>query len=229
MLTWELSKLKHTYMKTIEQTANELLTVYNTQAKNEIFQKAKSFAYTVNRNEMLLKKVTHPYTVARAMYYLLNENNVLSNQEYKMTIKRTYYCLLKNYVENVKTMTTDPKYADVIGGCELAFSLIHKYSDFLILELFPGMSYAPNYAQKHLANQMFLFGGIVKEANKNGLNICIDTNISTHFYSLFKQVYEHIPTGPNLQTHKENCLPIINSILKDLEKSFTFNDEDFFY
>ena len=160
------------------------------------------------------------------MYYLLRVNDQLSDNDCGSIVRLIYYCLLRNYSENSNVASTDTRYSDVIGGCELGFVVMCKSGQFLIHRILSAaLGYMPNYAQKHVLDQMFLFGGIVKEAKEKGYHHFSDTEISKHFNSLLQDIYDNIPTGEELQMYKDDCISIIKTISKDLENSFTYNNE----
>lgn len=217
-------------MKSIDQLANEFMDAYNSGDEEVISRKADVFAKAIKRDEWQLKKVEHTYAIARAMYYLLRVNNRLSNDDCGAIVRLIYYCLLKNYSENNNVLSTDAKYADFIGGCELAFVIMCKSGQFLMHRILSGaLGYMPNFAQKHVVNQMFLFGGIVKEAKEKGYHHFLDTDISRRFNTLLQEVYENIPTGIELQLYKDDCAYAIKTISKDIENGFRYEDEcDFF-
>ncbi len=204
------------------------MTAYNLGDEEKTSRKAAIFAKAIKKDEWQLKNVVHMYAMARAMYYLLKISSRLSNRDHDAIVRLIYYCLLRNYSENCNTLYTDVKYADVIGGCELAFVFMCENGQFLIYQILSGvLGYLPNLAQKHVVDQMLLFGGIVKEANEKGFHHFLDTRISTHFNTLLKEVDKNIPIDTGLQIYKDGCAPIIATISKDLENGFSYeSDED---
>lgn len=217
-------------MKSIDLIANEFMDAYNSGDEEVTSRKAEVFAKAIKRNEWQFKKVEHTYAIARAMYYLLRVNNRLSDDDCGAIIRLIYYCLLKNYSENNNVLSTDDKYADVIGGCELAFIIMCKSGQFIMYRILSeALGYMPNFAQKHVVNQMFLFGGIVKEANEKGYHHFLDTDISRRFNTLLQEVYENIPLGKELQLYKDNCTSVIKTIYKDIENGFRYEDDYEFF
>ncbi len=87
------------------------------------------------------------------------------------------------------------------------------------------LGYMPNIAQKHVVDQMFLFGGIVKEAHEKGYHHFLDADISTRFNTLLQEVYENIPIGEELQKYKDDCASVIKNISKNLEYGFRYEDD----
>lgn len=214
-------------MESIEQIAKEFMTAYNSGNEAEISRGANIFAKAIKRDEWQLKKVEHTYAIAKAMYYLLRVNDRLSDNDSGAIVRLIYYCLLRNYSENNDVLSTDAKYADLIGGCELAFIVMCKSGQFLIYRILSGsLGYLPDIAQKHVVDQMFLFGGIVKEAKEKGCHYFLDTDISTRFNTLLQEVYENIPVGKELQRCKDDCTSVIKIISKELENGFSYNDYD---
>ena len=216
-------------MKSIEQIANEFMAAYNSGNEVETSYRADVFARAIKRDEWQFRKVEHAYAIARAMYYLLRVNDRLSNDDSGAIVRLVYYCLLRNYSENSDVLSTDAKYADLIGGCELAFVVMCKSGQFLMYRILSGaLGYLPNIAQKHVVDQMFLFGGIVKEANEKGYHYFLDSDISTRFNNLLQEVYENIPIGEELQKYKDDCTSVIKTIYKELEYGFSQDDIDLF-
>ncbi len=203
------------------------MTAYNSGNEEETSRRANLFARAVKRDEWQFRKVEHTYAMAKAMYYLLRVNDRLSNDDSGAIVRLIYYCLLRNYSENSDVLSTDAKYADLIGGCELAFIVICKNEEFLMYRILSGaLDYLPDIAQKHVVDQMLLFGGIVKEAHEKGYHHFLDADISTLFNSLLQEVYENIPIGEELQIYKDDCASVIKAISKNLEYGFRYEDED---
>ena len=160
------------------------------------------------------------------MYYLLRVDDRLSNDDCRAIVRLIYYCLLRNYSDNSDALSTDIKYADLVGGCELAFIIMCNNGEFLMYQILSGaLGYLPNMAERYMVDQMFLFGGIVKEANEKGFHHFSDAEISRYFNSLLQEVYESIPSGEELIGYKDEYAPIIKTISKELEMSF--RDEDY--
>ena len=217
-------------MSLVEQHANEFMTAYGSGNEESISCKANIFAKSIKRDEYQLKKVEHTYAMARAMYYLLRKNDRLSSGDREAIVRLIYYCLLRNYSENCRSQSTDAKYADLISGCELAFIVMCKSGQFLMHRILSGaLGYMPNFAQKHIVDQMLLFGGIVKEAQEKGYHYSIDADISTRFNTLLQEVYENIPIGEELQKYKGDSTFVIKTITKELENGFSYEDDNEFF
>lgn len=217
-------------MKSIEQIANEFMTAYNSGNEEETSRRANIFTIAIKRDEWQFREVKHTYLIARAMYYLLRVNDRLSSEDNGAIVRLVYYCLLRNYLENKDVLSTDIKYADLISGCELAFVVMCKSGQFLIYRILSGaLGYMPNIAQKHVVDQMFLFGGIVKEANEKGYHQFLDADISTRFSTLLQEVYENIPIGYELQKYKDDNISVIETISKELECGFSYEDDNEFF
>lgn len=213
-------------MKTIEQLANEFMSAYNSADKEVTLRKADLLMKSIKKDEWQFTKVEHTYEVARSMYYLLKVEKELSNYDYETIVRLIYYCLLKNYAQNSDVISTDVKYKDLISGCELAFIVMCRNGQFLMYRLLSGaLGYMPNFTQKHIVDQMLLFGGIVKDAYDNDYHYFIDRDISNSFSSLLQEVYENIPPSEELQSYKDNCMSVIKTIFKELENGFHYEDD----
>ena len=214
----------------IEELAKDFISAYSSGIKEEIVQKAKIFFLYVNRNENEFRVITHYYTMARALYYLLQLDNnqfSLTDEESSSIVRLVYYCLLKNYSINNEVKPSEIKYADIVGGSELACITICQYGNFLIYAILSGsLLYMPNYSHKHLSNQLMLFGGIVKEANENNHYHSLDNNISEQFKELSKEVYQQLPIKEELRDLKKACNSIIQDITRGLSMGFKEEEND---
>ncbi len=215
-------------MKFVEELARDFITAYYSGNQEKATQQAKIILHSIKKDECQLKRVTHPYLVAKAFYYLLTWDKIsLTEDENAKVTKLTYYCLLKNYTENIEVETLDIKYEDVIAGSELAFIFICENGDSLMYRILTGLlNYIPQYAQKHLLDQMRVFGGLVKESSENNHHYYLDEAISKRFGHMLQEVYDNIPTGEELQYLKRNTLPTIQRIMKDLEYNLNCDDDD---
>ena len=66
--------------------------------------------------------------------------------------------------------------------------------------------------QTHIRNQVFLFGGIVKEAEVAHCCFSSEDVISEYFADIYKELYGQLPTGRNLAILKESCTQVIENI-----------------
>lgn len=217
-------------MESIEQIANKFMTAYNSWNEEEISRSADVFAKAIKRNEWQLSMVKNMYAMSQAMYYLLRVNDRLSGDDSDAIVRLIYYCLLRNYSENSDVSAADVKYADLIGGCELAFVVMCRDGRFIMYGILLGLlGYMPNIAQKYVVDQMRLFGGIVKEAQEKGYHHFLDADTSASFHTLIQEVYEFIPVGDELQKYKRDNDSIIKTISKEIEVRFSCEDYDEFF
>lgn len=215
-------------MKLIEKLAKEFISEYSSGDRQSAVKTARIILREIEKDEWQFKGLAHNYAVARALYYLLSlEELSLIDEEYRNIVKLAYYCLLKNYSENVDVEISDAKYSDIIGGSELAFVVICENVNFLHQQILVGaLNYLPAYAQKHLLDQARLFSGIVKEAIENHYNYSLDENLSKKFRDMVQELYDNIPTDENLKSFKVGCLPVIQSISDEMENLLEFRDRD---
>jgi len=218
-------------MKFVEELAREFITAYYSGNQEKATQQAKIILHNIKKDEWQLKRVKHPYLVAKSFYYLLTWNKIfLTEEENVIVTKLIYYCLLKNYTENIEIETLDIKHEDVIAGSELAFIFICENGDSLMYQILIGLlSYMPQYAQNHLLNQMRVFGGLVKNALEKNHHYYLDEALSKRFEHMLQEVYENIPTSEDLQHLKKDSLPTIQRIMKDLEYSLKSEDDDYIW
>lgn len=217
-------------MESIEQIANKFMAAYNSGNKEEISRSADVFAKAIKRNEWQLRMVKNMYAMSQAMYYLLRVNDRLSGDDSGAIVRLIYYCLLRNYLENSDVSVSDVKYADLIGGCELAFVVMCRDGRFIMYGILLGvLGYMPNIAQKYVVDQMRLFGGILKEAQEKGYHYFLDANTSASFHALMQEVYEYIPVGDELQKYKRENDSIIKTISEGIESGFSCEDYDEFF
>lgn len=213
----------------IEELANDFITAYNSGNEERTVLKAKIFFGEINKNESQLRIITHHYTVARALYYLLQ----LENNQFSLTIedatsilRLVYYCLLKNYMINSEVEPSKIKYADIIGGSELLCTTICRYGKLLMYNILSGsLHFMPNYSHKHLSNQLTLFGGIVKEANENNHYHSLDENITRQFNDFSKEAYQGLPINEDLRNLKAACNSVIQTIIRELELGLKMEDD----
>lgn len=214
----------------IEELAKDFITAYSSGIKEEIAQKAKIFFKYVNRNEDELRVITHYYATARALYYLLQldkDQLQLTDEETDSIVRLVYYCLLKNYSTNAEVEPSEIKYADVVGGSELACIAISENLNFLTYRLLTGsLQFMPNYSQMHLLNQLMLFGGIVREAKINNHYHSLDTEITKRFMRLPQELYQKLPINEDLRNLKANCSSVIKTITRGLSMGFKEEETD---
>lgn len=217
-------------MKQIEEIAISFITAYNSSAKEEIAKKKQSLLNEINKNEFQLSKITHYYTMARALYYLLQEDNnnlFLTDEGYGSIVRLIYYCLLQNYFINNEVKPSDVKYKDIIGGSELACIIICENPEFLTYRILTAaLHYMPNYSQKHISNQLRLFGGIIKESKENNYYHTLDKNISDVINQMLQNEHLVLPVGEELKKLKSTSIPIIQDIIRNLEMGLKMEEYD---
>lgn|GEM_PF-789349 len=212
----------------IEKLAKNFVSAYNASNNDNIQSSMQSFLQSISRNEYQFRMTTHTYFMAKALYYLMLQENqeLISDDEYDSIVKLVYYCLLKHYYENSNIPSSDIKYEEVVNGSKLAFILIAEYFDYLKDKIMTGtLLYFPSYSFLHLRNQMILFGGIVKESIENQYHFFSDENLNRMFDECSQSLFQQLPTGEALQDLKIKNLPIIKSIYTNLGYGFSDNEK----
>lgn len=215
-------------MARIENLIKEYVAAYNLGDKEKYTNLAKSLIREINHDEAQFGYLTHNYIAAKALYYLcLQKERPLTPKECAVVVKLEYLCLLNNFVKNKEVDSLDIKYLDVIGGSELAVIVLCENVQYLISVLVGEVGYLPNYAQKHLRDQLMLFGGIVKDANEKNIGHMLEDKLSKKFNDLYKELYQQFPTGKYLQSFKDGCTPIMKDILSYLRMGLKEPDYEF--
>lgn len=216
----------------LELSAKEFLTSYYEKNEEDIIRAAKKFYEEFKRDEWYFKMVTETYLMTKALYYLLqlDEKLQLSDNEYYSIVRLAYYCSLKNLSTNADIQIHDEKFADYIGCSEIGFIILCKYGQFLINSVLVGqLNYIPNYAQKHIVDQLFICGGIVKDTIERHHTYYIDEEIKRTVNDIIQNpdLYNKLPYGEVLQEYKTECLDVIQNIIKYIEYNFKIDDNDF--
>ena len=83
----------------IEKLAKNFVSAYNASNNDNIQSSMQSFLQSISRNEYQFRMTTHTYFMAKALYYLMLQENqeLISDDEYDSIVKLVYYCLLKHY------------------------------------------------------------------------------------------------------------------------------------
>lgn len=81
----------------IEKLAKDFVSAYNSGDNDELVPSMQSFLRGIDRNEYQFRMTTHTYFMAKALYYLMLQENqeLITDDEYDSIIKLAYYCLLK--------------------------------------------------------------------------------------------------------------------------------------
>lgn len=214
----------------IEKLAKDFVSAYNSGNNDNIVSSMQSFLQSIDEKEYQFRMTTHTYFMAKALYYLMLQENqeLITDDEYDLIIKLLYYCLLKHYYENSTISSSDIKYEEVVNGSKLAFVLLAEYFDYLENKIIIGtLLYVPLYSSLHLRNQIYLFGGIVKESIENQYHFFSDEKLNRMFDECSQSLFQQLPTGETLQNLKMKVLPVIKSIYTNLEYGFSNNDFSF--
>lgn len=134
-----------------------------------------------------------------------------------------YYCLLKNYISS----TQHGNISSLINGSKLALIILCEQAEYFMYGILTGeLGYMPNYAQKHIGDQLKLFGGIVKEIGQSISDESNDSFINRRYSEMAFELTPHFPTGINLESYKTGCISTIKKIANDLGSRFVFPEED---
>lgn len=219
-------------MATMDNLAKEFISAYTANNKNDMYRLSKSIIREIKRDTYQFMKVEHPYIVAKALYYIWNSDcaDSISDNEGCDIIKLSYYCILKHYVDNWESATSMTKYLDLISACELGVVLILENAEFIMYSVLSGeLNYLPNYSQKHVRNQILLWGGTVKDAHRAHCNISMDESIAQRYQTMMEDIDSQLPVGDSLQNFRNLTIEVIRDICKGLERNFDIKDDDDFY
>ena len=219
-------------MATIDNLTKEFISAYTVDNKDEMHRLSKSIIREIKRDTYQFKKVEHPYIVAKALYYIWNSDcaDTISDSDGCDIIKLSYYCILKHYIDNCESVSSMTKYLDLISACELGIVLILENAEFIMYSVLSGeLNYLPNFSQKHVRNQILLWGGTVKDAHRVHCNISMDESISQRYQTLMKDIDSQLPIGESLQNFRNITIEVIRDICKGLELNFDIKDDDDFY
>lgn len=212
-------------MTSIEILSANFLKAFYANAKEECGNSAKRIIRDIEKNEWQFKYIDDYYNVAKALYYLnvQDDDGEISIDTNCAIYKLMYYCLLKNYIlSNLHSNT-----ASLINGAKLMLIILCEQSEYFMYGILTGqLGYMPNYAQKHIGDQLKLFGGIVKESNAANTNEQQDHFIDKRFSNLVSGLMPHMPSGISLESFKTGGLSSIGEIIKDLEIGFISSDDE---
>lgn len=223
-------------MKAIEDFATDFISAYNSENKDLIKQEANNFLTALKKDEYALRKTPHPYLIAKALFYL-DEQTIfdISDFDYEKILRFEYFLLLRNYLETYKCLKNEPKFINLIAGCKLLTLFIVGNQDFLKYRIFSGyLGIMPNFLEKHLHGQYFLFAGIVKDAKIHHLNYFEDAKITSIFNPLYSQMEANLPNHEDLRELQSSYNANIEQFVMELEASLEIpemnsdiNDIDF--
>lgn len=205
----------------IDEIAQKIISSFN--AEDDVMLKAntKIMLHQIRHYESMFSVVKQPYVVAKSLYFMLTED-YLSTDEQMSAVKLVYFCLLNNYLKNSDKKPVDSEYEDLVSGCKLALVLFSMQNQYLMYSIISGQAGYIN-PETHIRNQLFLFGGIVKEAVISHSVFPLEEIINRYFTGIFKELYNHLPTGRDLAILKENCTPVI----KNIKTSISINLKEF--
>lgn len=218
----------HLYIKMsfIEEIVQEFVSIYNSKNEKEISHKAKVLVRKINRDEFQFTQTAHPYAMATALYYLLSDEAKLTEEECIPVAKLTYYCLLKNYLENSNTNVDDAKYTDFIGGCKLGIIFMTKFMRFIAFSVISGIAhYIPDAARKHLGHQILLFHKIVENAETMHFHHFFSEELEKEYREIILAFKQYMPKVTDISALKQKCSPIMEQICKDIESDCAMNTE----
>lgn len=208
----------------IDEIAQRIVSDFNAENDEMLKVDTKEMLHKMKHYERMFSVVKHPYLVAKSLYFILTED-YLTVDDQMSAVKLAYFCLLNNYLKNADKRPIDQEYEDLVSGCKLALVLFSMQNQYLMYSVIAGQAGYLN-PETHIRNQIFLFGGIVKEAEYPYSTFSLEDVINKYFADIFKELYNHLPTGRDLAALKEECTPVIKSIktsisinLKEFEDS----------
>ena len=204
----------------IDRTAQNIVSAFKTENAQMLKEETKEMLRQINYYESMFSVVKRPYLVAKSLYFMLTED-YLSEENQMSVIKLTYFCLLNNFLMNCDSKPGDAEYENLVSGCKLALVLISMQNQYLMYSIISGQARYIN-PETHIRNQVLLFGGIAKEAEIVHCNFSLEDIIKKYYVNIFKELYNHLPTGKDLAILKEKCTPIIKNIKTSI--SVNLND-----
>ncbi len=214
-------------MSTLEQKATEFISAFNSGNKAEISRTSTNFSEAIESNEWQLCKTSSTYLLSRALYYLVD----LPGVNHANICKLLYFCLLRNYLDKQNSILHSD-YSDLIGGCQLAFVTIYEFG-YPLAEIVSNesASLSPEKMEKQLLNQLYFFGGIIKQANIEGFHNYPDIEISNKFTSFLNSsgIDANLPTGNELDNIKSIYTPNLKNIyltIKDGLRGYPLDEND---
>lgn len=206
-------------MKPIEILADNFLKAYYANTREEYRTYARKLIRQLEKDEWQFRNIEQNYQVAKALYYLnvQDDNEEISTDTNCSIYKLMYYCLLQNYISS----TEQDNINSLISGSKLALIILCEQAEYFMYGILVGeLGYMPNYAQKHIRDQIKLFGGIVKEYGLSRFNELNDSFINTRYAEMASELTPHFPTGIRLESYKTGCVSTIKEIANDLGAKF---------
>lgn len=202
----------------IDQLAENISSSFNADDRATLKETTKFMLHKMRHHESMFSVVKRPYIVAKSLYFILTED-YLSTEEQMSAVKLVYFCLLNNYLKNCDSKYGDAGYQDLVSGSKLALVLFSMQNQFLMYSIIAGQAGYIN-PETHLRNQMFLFGGIAKEAEVAHINFPLEDMINKYYVDIFRELRPHLPIGEQLAVIKEQCAPVIKNIKRDISINF---------
>ncbi len=202
----------------IDQLAENISSSFNADDRATLKETTKFMLHKMRHHESMFSVVKRPYIVAKSLYFILTED-YLSTEEQMSAVKLVYFCLLNNYLKNCDSKYGDAGYQDLVSGSKLALVLFSMQNQFLMYSIIAGQAGYIN-PETHLRNQMFLFGGIAKEAEVAHINFPLEDMINKYYVDIFRELRPHLPIGEQLAVIKERCAPVIKNIKRDISINF---------
>ena len=208
----------------IDQLAENIISSFNVDDRATLKETTKFMLHKMKLHECMFSVVKRPYIVAKSLYFMLTED-YLTTEEQMSVVKLVYFCLLNNFLKNCESKHSDAEYEDLVSGSKLALVLFYMQNQFLMYSIIAGQAGYTN-PETHLRNQLFLFGGIAKEAEEVHVNFPLEDIINNYFVDIFKELRPNLPIGEQLAAIKEKCTPVIKNIKRDICINFK-NLDDF--
>lgn len=202
----------------IDKLAENIVSSFNVDDRASLREATKFMLHKMKHYESMFSVVKRPYIVAKSLYFMLTED-YLSTEEQMSAVKLVYFCLLNNFLKNCDSKHDDSGYEDLVSGSKLALVLFSMQNQFLMYSIIAGQAGYIN-PETHLRNQMFLFGGIAKEAETAHVDFPLEDIINNYFVDIFKELRPHLPIGSQLATMQEQCTPVIKNIKSNISINF---------
>lgn len=194
----------------IDEIAQKIVSSFNAENSEVLKNETKNMLFQIKNYESMFSVVREPYLVAKSLYFMLTDE-YLSEDNQISCVKLAYFCLLKNYLDNIDKKPCDMEYEKLVTGSKLALVLISMQNQYLMYSVIAGQASYIN-PQIHIRNQVLLFGGIVKEAEMEHCSFPLENVINKYFEDIYKELYLHLPIGNDLAILKEKSTPVIKNI-----------------
>ncbi len=217
-------------MSPVENKAKLFLEAYFSNSKEEYRDMAYDLMCDIRRNEWQFCNVEHKYLMAKALYYLLvqDDEEEIPDDLLCSIYKLIYCCLLKGFIETKNLTVNDTKYGDLIATCQLSVVVIFEQAKFLQFSVLGEIGFVPGYVHKHIKDQLMLFCTIVKEAEEKGFHCQNDSFIDTRFKKIYSEIYPCLPSSETLVNYKKECSSVMEKIVLGIEQNLKDSDDSFF-